>query len=265
MRSIWKGALSFGLVNIPVHMYTASRQNEISFVMLHKKDLSLIRYARICKTEEKEVPWNEIVKGYEISNGDYVVFDEKDFEKANQKKTKTIEILHFIEEDEIDTVYYAKPYYLEPDKNAEKAYVLLREALQKSKKVGLAKYILRNREHLAVVKIHEDIIILNELRYENELIQAKDLKIPGPGKLNKKEVDVAIQLIDQLTVPFKPKEYKDTFEEELKKIIRQKAKGRPVHPKEKEPRPSKVHDIMSLLQASLEETGKPKKKTRKTA
>lgn len=266
MRSIWRGALSFGLVNIPVHMYTASRQNEISFVMLHKKDLSLIRYARICKNEEKEVPWDEIVKGYEYEKGDYVVFDEKDFEKANLKKTKTIEIIHFIDEEEIDSIYYVKPYYLEPDKNAEKAYSLLREALVKSKKVGLAKYILRNREHLAVVKIHNDMIILNELRYQNELVQAKDLKIPRLGKSNKKEIDIAIKLINHLTVPFNPKQYKDTFEEELKRIIKQKAKGRPVHPKDKEAAaPSKVHDIMSLLQASLTEKKKPAKKPRKTA
>lgn len=263
MRAIWKGAISFGLVNIPVSMYVASHEKEISFVLLHKKDLSQIRYARICKAEDKEVPWNEIVKGYEYEKGDYVVLQDEDFEKANLKKTKTIEIINFIDQDEVDSVYYAKPYFLEPDKNSANAYSLLREALKKSKKVGLAKYVLRNREHLAVVKIHQDIIIINELRYQNELVRPQDLKIPEANKFKKKEVDIAIQLIEQLTVPFEPQEFKDTYTEEIKQIIKEKSKGRPIHPKTEAPKSTKVHDIMSLLQASLEGKKKPKKKSRK--
>jgi DNA end-binding protein Ku len=245
-------------------MYTATQEKEISFVMLHKKDLSEIRYARICKAEEKEIPWNEIVKGYEYEKGNYVVMTDEDFEKVNLKKTKTIEIMHFIEENEIDTAYYVKPYFLEPDKNAEEAYSLLREALKKSKKVGLAKYVLRNREHIAVIKIHENMIVLNELRYQNELLRVEDLKIPPKGKFNAKQVDVAIQLINQLTVSFVPQEYKDTFTEEVKKLIKSKSKGRPVHVKMQEPKPSKVHDIMSLLQASLETPKKTTRRQRKT-
>lgn len=262
MRALWKGALSFGLVNIPVHMYTASQEKEISFTLLHKKDLSEIRYARVCKVEDKEVPWDEIVKGYEYEKGDFVILDDKDFEKANLKKTKTIEIVNFIKEDEVDSIYYVKPYYLEPDKNSENAYSILREALKKSKKVGLAKYVLRNREHLAVVKVHDDMIILNELRYENELLRAIDLKIPPLGKSSGKEINIAVQLIEQLTVPFKPKKFKDTYAEEIKQIIKQKAKGRPIHPKTQEARPSKVHDLMSLLEASLESNKKASKKSK---
>lgn len=266
MRAIWKGSLSFGLVNIPVQLYTASREKELSFVLLHKKDNSRIRYARICEAEGKEVPWNEIVKGYEYEKGEFVVLDDKDFEKANLKKTKTIEILNFVEEGEIPTVYYSKPYFLEPEKGAEKAYSLLREALKKSKKVGFARYILHNREHLAVVNVHDDVIILNELRYQNELVRVKDLTIPAASKLSSKEVDVAMQLIEQLTAPFEPKVYKDTYVEELKQTIKQKSKGRPVHPKTEEPKASKVQDIMSLLQASLEGKKKsPKKAHKKTA
>lgn len=264
MRSIWKGSISFGLVNIPIHMYTASQPKEISFVLLHKQDLSEIRYARICKTEDKEVPWKDIVKGYEYEKGDFVIMQDKDFEKANIKKTKTIEILNFIEEEEIDTVYYVKPYFLEPGKHAEKAYGLLRDALKKSKKVGLAKFVLRNKEHLAVIKFHQNMMILNELRYENELLKPEDLKIPAIGKPNPKEMEMAIQLIDQLTIPFEPKKYKDTFTEEIKRIIKQKAKGKPVHPKTQEPPSTKIHDMMSLLQASLEKK-KPLKKSSKTA
>ncbi len=266
MRSIWKGALSFGLVNIPVHMYTASREKEISFVMLHKKDLSEIRYARICKAEEKEVPWNEIVKGYEYEKGDFVIFNEEDFEKAQLKKTKTIEIVNFVKEDEIDTMYYVKPYFLEPDKS-DSAYALLRDVLKKSKKVGIAKFVLRNREHIGVIKIHENMIILNELRYQNELIIPQDLKIPAFQKGTGKELDIAIQLIDQLTVSFEPKDYKDEYSQEIKEIIKQKEKGQksPVHPKTEKAPSKKIHDMMSLLQASLESTKKSQKKTRKRA
>lgn len=269
MRAIWKGALSFGLINIPIHMYTASREKEFSFVMLHKKDFSEIRYARICKKEGKEVPWNEIVKGYEYEKGDYVILNDEDFEKANLKKTKTIEIISFINQDEIDSIYYVRPYFLEPEKNSQKAYSLLREALSKSNKVGLAKYVLRNREHLAVLKVHENMIVLIELRYQNELVNAKDLDLPSVSKSSPKELSVAIQLIEQLTTKFKPKEYKDTYTEEIKQIIKQKAKGRPIHPQGgEEPKPSKITDIMTLLEASLknkkrERSPKPKKKNHK--
>lgn len=264
MRSIWKGALSFGLVNIPVAMYTASREKEISFVLLHKKDLSEIRYARICKTEEKEIPWEEIVKGYEYEKGNFVILDENDFEKANLKKTKTIEIISFVESTEIDSVYYVKPYFLEPVKNAENAYGLLREALVKSNKVGIARYVLRNKEHIGIVKVHDNMIVLNELRYQNELLNSDDLKIPEAVKPKAKELDIAIQLINHLTEKFKPSEFKDTYSEELKKIISQKSKGRPIHPKGEEPKMSKVQDIMSLLQASLEEKKSTKKIQRKS-
>ena len=264
MRSLWKGSISFGLVNIPVHMYTASREKEISFTLLHKKDHSQIRYARICKAEDKEVPWNEIEKAYEFEKGEYVVLNQEDFEKANLAKSKSIEIFSFVEEKEIDTVYYVKPYYLEPDKSAEKAYSLLREALRKSRKVGLAKIVLHNREHVAVIKVHEEMLILNELRYQAELLNSKDLKIPA-AKTSGKELDIAIQLIDQLTVPFDPAAYKDTYTEEIKKMIRQKTKGKVIQPKGTEPKATKVHDIMSLLKASLEEKKKPAKRSRKIA
>lgn len=266
MRSMWKGALSFGLVNIPVQMYTASHEKELSFKLLHKKDNSEIRYARICKAEDKEVPWNEIVKGYEFEKGDFVVLNDEDFEKANPKRSKTIEILHFIEEKEVDPVYYVKPYYLEPDKNADKAYSLLREALKKSKKVGLAKFILRNHEHIGIVRVHDNILVLNELRYQNDLLSAHDIKVPAATKPNGREMEMAIQLIDHLTTSFVPQEYSDTFTDEMKKIIKQKSKGRAVHPKTEAPKSTKVHDIMSLLKESLETQKKePAKKKRKIA
>lgn len=266
MRSMWKGSLSFGLVNIPVHMYTGSKEKELSFILLHKKDLSEIHYARICKTEGKEVPWNEIVKGFEFEKGEYVIVTDEDFAKANLRKSKTIEIVNFVEESEVDPIYYVKPYYLEPDKNAEKAYSLLRDALKKSKKVGLAKFVLRNKEHIALIKPHENMLIVNELRYQAELLKAEDLKLPSEReKINSKELDIAIQLIDHLTVSFKPERYKDTYVQEMKKIIQYKAKGRAIHPKTEAPKSSKVSDIMSLLQASLETNKKPGRRTHHTA
>lgn len=264
MRSIWKGALSFGLVNIPVKLYAASHEKEISFTLLHKKDFSEVRYARVCKAEEKEVPWDEIVKGYEYEDGNFVVLKDEDFEKANLKKTKTIEIIGFIHEEEIDSSFYVRPYFLEPEKNAQNAYSLLREALMKSKKVGLAKFVLRNKEHIAAVKVHDDLIILNEMRYLNELIRPSEMEIPEIKKSSPKELEMAMKLIEHLTIPFNPKEYKDTYTEEIKAIIKQKAKGKPIHVKEEKAVSPKIHDIMSLLKESLE-TKKPVKKRPKIA
>ena len=271
MHSLWKGSISFGLVNIPVKMYSASQEHEFKFVLLHKKDLSQIRYARICKLDQKEVPWNEIVKGYEYKKGEFIVFNEEDFEKVNLKKTQTLETVSFANEDEIDTVYYEKPYYLEPDKNAGKTYALLRDALSKSKKVGIAKYVIHNREHLAVIKSYGNAIIVNQLRYNEELVSPKNLEIPSKTeKSNAQEMEIALKLINHLTHHFKPEEYKDTYVGELKKMIEQKAKGKIIRPKgEKPAAPTKVHDIMSLLKASLEEedkkTARPKKSRKKSA
>jgi DNA end-binding protein Ku len=260
MRVIWKGSISFGLVNIPVKMYHASRDHELKFVLLHKKDLSEIRYARICKSEDKEVPWEELVKGFEFQKGEYVVMNQEDFEKANVKKTRTIEIVSFANEDEIDPIFYEKPYYLEPDKNAESTYALLCEALRKSKKVGIAKYVIHNREHIAVLKPYHNAILLNQMRYDDEMVKLKELEIPDIGKIPAKEVDIAIKLIDHLTKPFTAKEYKDTYTEEIKEIIAQKAKGKKIVAKGKEPKPTKVTDIMSLLKASLQAPKKTPKR-----
>lgn len=264
MRSIWKGAISFGLVNIPVRMYSASHEKELKFVMLHGKDLSEIRYAKMCKAEEKEIPWEEIVKGYEYSKGEFVIINDEDFEKADLRRTKSIDIMDFILEEEIDSRYYTKPYFLEPEKGANNAYALLREALTKSKKVGIAKYVLRNREHIAVVKAIDDVLVLNQMRYYNELAQPADLSLPAVKKGLSKELDIALQLIDQLTVPFEPEKYHDTYTEEMKKIIEKKAKGEKIHPKGQEPKATKVEDIMSLLKESLDKNKKPKR-TRKSA
>lgn len=265
MRTIWKGAISFGLIHIPVRLYTASKTRELKFKMLHKQDLGEIRYARICKADGKEIPWEDIVKGYEYQEGDFVVLTEEDFVKASPKKTRTIEIVDFTDENQIDTMYYDTPYYLEPEKGAEKAYVLLREALKRTKKIAVGHFVFKHHEHLGVIKAHDDLLILNQLRYDSELVNPKGLHIPKTQAVAKKEIDIALQLIDQLTKPFNPKDYSDTYTDEIKEIIKKKSKGQKVVIKKGEaPKSRKAHDIMELLKMSLEQH-KKKPKKRKAA
>ena len=265
MHALWKGSISFGLVNIPVKMFSGSRDHELKFVMLHKTDHSQIRYARICKLDGKEVPWNDIVKGYEYEPGEFVILSQEDFEKANLQKTKTIEIVEFVDESEIDPVYFVKPYYLEPEKTSGKTYSLLREALVSSKKVGVAKYVLHNREHLALVKPYKDILTVIQLRYQDELVNPDTIEFVKKEKVPPKELQMAMQLIEQRTSTFKPKNYKDTYTDEIKEIIEQKAKGRKIKPKGQEPKPSKITDIMSLLKGSLKESPKKTRKSKARA
>jgi DNA end-binding protein Ku len=265
MRAIWSGAISFGLVNIPVKLYSAAGDNNLDFDMLAKQDLSPIRYARIATSDGREVAYKDIVKGYEIEKGRYVVLNDKDFEKANAKKTKSIEILNFVKEDEIDPIYFEKPYYLEPDKTAAKPYALLREALRKSKKVGIATFVLRNREHIAVLKASGDVIILNQLRYHAAVRDPSGLNLPGENAISSKELDMANKLIDQLTEKFKPEQFQDTYIDELKKLIEAKAEGKTIEPKGEAPEPTKVKDLMDILKASLDSTKERKPKDRPAA
>lgn len=270
MKPVFRGSISFGLVNIPVRLYHASQDKEIKFKFLHKKDLSRIRYMRICSAEGVEVPWEEVVKGYEVKEDRYVVFTDKDFEKANPKKVKTIEIDDFSDEHEIDPIYFSMPYYLEPEKGASKAYSLLCTALKKSKKVGVGTFVLRNHEHLGIVKPYGNLLLLIQLRFQENMRKPTDLNIPKETKHPKRELDIAIQYIKKLSKKFNPKDYHDTYTKELKSLIKKKGKGVKVKPKSKAPSkssPSKVEDIMSLLEESLkkEKKRKPKKRARKSA
>ncbi|MBI3952361.1 MAG: Ku protein, partial [Candidatus Doudnabacteria bacterium] len=185
--------------------------------------------------------------------GDYVVLTEEDFKKANVRKTKTIDIIDFTDEKQIDSIYYEKPYYLEPDKGAAKAYGLLMEALNKAKKVGVAQFVIRNKEHLGVIKPYKNLIVLNQLRYKSEIKPIDELQIPKPESVRKGEIEMALKLINQLTAPFKPDQFKDTYVEELKDVIKQKARGRKPKAKGREPKATEVSDIMTMLKASLEE------------
>ena len=256
MRAIWSGSISFGLVNIPVKLYSGSESNTLDLDMLRKSDLCPIKYLRVCKTDNKEVPYDEIVKGYEYSDGEYIVLTDKDFENASMEKTHLIDILDFVAEKEIDTRYFEKPYYLEPDKTGPKAYALLREALKKSGKVGIASYVLRNRGSLGVVKPLDDLLVLNEIRFKDEIRSPSVLKLPSGENLREQELELALTLIDQLTGKFDPAKYKDSYLDDLKKAIEEKAQGREPKPKGKEPKPGKVIDMMELLKESLKQKRK---------
>lgn len=257
MRAIWTGAISFGLVNIPVRIYSAINSGaSLDLDMLYKKDLSPIRYAKIATSTGKEIDYKDVVKGYEYEKGQYVIIDEKDFEKASPEKTKTVDIVDFVKESEIDSMYFDKPYFLEPDKGAAKPYALLRDALKKSKKVGIAKFVIRNRERIGALKVSGDVIILNQMRYADELRSSEDIDVPASGKVSPKEVDMALKLIEQLTSKFKPAQYKDTYIKELKKIIDAKAHGKTIKAPKPKKTPAKVTDLMSVLQQSLKASKK---------
>jgi DNA end-binding protein Ku len=254
MRPIWSGGITFGLIFIPVKLYSAVETVTLDLDLLDERDKSPIRYARINETTGKEVPWKDVVKGYEYRKGEYVVLDEEDFAKADIKKSKTIEIVDFVNSDEIDPKYFEKPYYLEPQGEAKKTYALLREALKESGKVGIAEFVLRDREHLVVLKPDEDVLMLNQIRYLNEIKPASNLDLPGDMKINKKELEMAISLIDQMTAKFNPKDFKDDYLNELKKIIEAKAHHRKVKvTKAPEPVSDQVPNLMEQLRKSLEQ------------
>src|SRR5260221_6464577 len=251
MKSIWKGSISFGLVNIPVKLYSASVSHTLDFDMLRKGDLCKVHYTRVCLEDGKEIPYEDIVKGYKDENGDYIVLRDKDFENANLAKTHTIDILHFINESEIDSVYFDKPYYLEPEKSGEKSYALLREAIKKSKKAAVGRFVLKSREHFGVLRVYNDIIIFDQLRYMDEIRDTKELNIPKAQKFSTKEVELAIALINKISHKFDPKSYKDSYTSELKKMISQKAKGRKVKPQGRLPQATSSKNLMTLLKASM--------------
>jgi DNA end-binding protein Ku len=264
MRPLWSGAISFGLINIPVKLYSASKARPLNFKLLQKHSECEISFQRVCKKNHKEVPYEDIVKGYQIKPGEYVVLDDKDFEKAKADESREIDIVSFADEAEIDPKFYEKPYYLEPDKKAMKAYSLLREVLKQSNKVGIAKFVMRDKQHLAAVKTEDDVLVLNQLRFVDEIRPAKELGIPKKSDFSKKELGIAQRLVDQLTEKFKPEQFKDTYTDKMLEIIKAKAKGVKPKVQEEEDEPKgEVFDLMAALKASLE-PGKKEKQTQKS-
>lgn len=226
----------------------------IDLDMLHKEDQSPIRFARICRKDGEEVPWDDIVKGYEYRDGDYVVLTKKELEKIDAHKTQTIDIKQFVQEGEIDIRYFEKPYYLEPVKGGEKAYALLHAALEESDKLALAEFVIHQREHLGVIKPVGKALVLNQMRFPTDLREAGDLKFPTDSAISKDEVKVALKLISQETGHFIPEDYHDTYTEELEDLIKAKTKGKKLTPKSKAPKETSAKDLMSALKASLKES-----------
>ena len=252
MRAIWTGAISFGLINIPVKIFSAVEDSSLDMDMLDQKDHANIKFKRVNENTGKEVPFANIVKGYKIDDK-YVILEDEDFEAADAIKTKTIDIQSFALESEIDSIYYEQPYYLQPEKNATKAYGLLREALVASGKVGVTNFVMRNKDSLAILKPYKNIILLNKIRFEQEIRDTKDLKIPKKATTTAKEMEMASKLIDQLTEKFDISSYKDEYTAQLLKIIKNKASGK----KQSKAKLKVVHkqsdDLIEMLKASLKD------------
>jgi DNA end-binding protein Ku len=262
-RGLWKGAISFGLVNVPVELFSAQkRSSELDMTMLDKRDLSPVGYRRVNKATGKEVPWEEIVKGYEYEDDKYVVLSEEDFRRANPEAAKTVDIQAFVELESIAPQFFDTPYYLIPGKRGEKAYALLRETLKKAGKAGIAAVVIRTKQYLAALIAQDELLILNTLRYGDELKDVEELKIPE-AKVTAKELDMAMRLVEDMSDDWQPEKYKDTYRHDLMKRIEEKVKKgqtEEITEPEKERRPEKgaeVIDLMSLLKKSVEKKPKP--------
>ncbi|MDP9041853.1 MAG: Ku protein [Bacteroidota bacterium] len=250
MRAIWTGAIGFGLVNIPVRIFSATQDSNLDLDMLDKKDHAKIRFKRVNEESGREVTWENIVKAYDY-NGKYVVLDDEDFQKASPEKSKIIEIAEFVKEDEIESIFYETPYFLEPQKSGVKAYILLREALKKSGKVGVGNFVMRTKESLCVLKPMENAILLQGIRFAQEVRNINELDIPGKTAIKPAEMQMAMALIDQLTAKFDISKYKDTYSEELLKLIHAKAKGKKLVASPLRVVHSKSKDLMEQLKESL--------------
>src|ERR1700720_3187146 len=266
-RAIWKGSISFGLVNIPIGLYPATRKEDLKFRLLRKSDLSPVNYKRVAERDGKEVSWDEIVKGYEYEKGKYVVLKDEDFERVDLEATQTVDIQDFVDQEEIDPMFFYKPYYLEPQKGGDKAYVLLRDSLQKSGKVGIAKVVIKTRQYLAGVKPEDGALVLELMHFADELADPGKLHVPKKTAVGKRERNMAKSLIDSMSSNWNPEKYKDDYREALMEVIEEKveAGGKEIEEKpRKAPKPTKVIDLVSVLQKSLEETGAKRKTTAKS-
>lgn len=249
MKAIWTGSIGFGLVNIPIKLFSAIQTSSLDFDMLDKKDHANIKFKRVNEKTNKEVLWENIVKGY-LLDDKYVILDEKDFAKAAPEKSEHVEISQFVDEKEIDSIYFETPYYVQPEKSGTRAYALLREALTKSGKVGLGSFVMREREHICIIRAIKDLLILNRLRFPEEIRGTDELNLPATSS-KQAEIKMAITLIEQLTKPFKPEIFKDEYSDKLLKVIKAKAKGKTVPFKPLKIVHSKSKNLMDQLKASL--------------
>ncbi|PYF04316.1 non-homologous end joining protein Ku [Ureibacillus chungkukjangi] len=265
MHTVWKGSISFGLVNIPVKLHTATENKDIKLRQLHKECNSPINYQKVCPICEQEVKSEDIVKAYEYSKNKFVVLDDEELENLRKEnEDKAVEIIEFVKLEEIDPIYFERSYFLAPDTGGGKAYALLREALSSSGKIGVAKITIRSKEQLAIVRVYDGTLIMETIHFPDEVRSSKEVpNIPSDEKITEKELDTALMLIDQLTAKFEPDKYRDDYRTALLELIEQKKNGElTVTVSEKESViPSDMTDLMSALQASLDKTSTTKKKT----
>lgn len=255
-RALWKGALNFGLVSIPIELHTAVRDHRPKFRLLHATDKSPVRYERVCQREGEAVAWEDLVKGYEYEKGRFVVLTKEDFKAAALEKDRVVEILDFVKADEIDDRFFETPYYLAPGKGGEKAYALLREAMRESGRIGIAKIVLRDAQHLAAVEVIEDAIVLSMMRFADELVDTSTFKFPSDEAVRKAELGMAKMLIDNLAADWSPEKYTDEYRDNLMRVIHAKMKGKTARLKVEAPeREAEVVDLMERLRQSLQGRG----------
>jgi DNA end-binding protein Ku len=262
MRPIWSGRISFGLVSVPVQMYSATQSKELRFHFLHKDDLQPIGYDKVRKDTGEHVDPDDVVRGFEIEKGRYVPIEDEDLDRLDIELTHSIDICDFVDLDEIDPIYFRKAYYLLPQKDVEKPYRLLVKALEETEKVGIAKVVIRNKQHLAALRAHDGILVLETMYYADEV--RKPEKVNGNARVQKAEVEMAKSLVENLSGDFKPEKYDDTYRKELMDLIRAKAKGAKL-PEPQEEEDGEVVDLMAALRASVKETQKGRKRAKKPA
>ncbi|HEX5715271.1 MAG TPA: Ku protein [Thermoanaerobaculia bacterium] len=270
-RSIWKGSITFGLVNIPVGLYSAEKREEtVSFHMLDRRNMARLRYKRVNEETGREVPWDETVRGYEVEGGKHVVISDEDLERASPEKTQTVDILDFVDAGDISPLFFDKPYYLGPEKRGAKSYALLRETLRRTNKVGIAKVVIRTKQYLAAVLVEEKAIVLNILRFAHELRDPRELDLPsGKEGVSERELDMAERLVEGMVSSWDPEKYRDDYYKDLKKLIKERVEaGQFEESPEAAPAPKaepggKVVDLMALLKQSVE--AKPGRKPAKKA
>lgn len=254
MRAIWSGTIGFGLVNIPVKLYSAVQDSRLDLDMLDRRDHAHIKFHRVNEGTGKEVPWDKIVKGY-LYNDEYIILEDEDFQAASPEKTKMITIESFVEETEIDDIYFETPYFIEPEKSGAKAYALLLKTLEHTGKAGIGRFVLRTSEHVVVIRPRDNYLLLHQLRFQQEIRSAEELTLPG-AKIQKKELDMAVKLVESYTTDFDISQFKDEYHAELLKIIKQKASGKKRTVKKMKVVHTKSTDLFSQLKASLGGGGK---------
>ena len=256
-RPLWKGSISFGLVNIPIELHTAVRDHRPKFRMLHAKDKSPVKFERVCVRDGKPVAWEDLVKGFEYQKGHFVVMSKEDFQTAALEKTRTIDIVDFVKAEAIDDRFFETPYYLVPAKGGERAYALLRDAIRESGRIGISKFILRDSQHLAAVEVIENAIVLTVMRFADELVDVGQFDFPASDGVRKAELDMAKALVNSLAAEWDPSKYTDQYRENLMRLIQSKVKGKEVTLEPMaEPRQAEVVDLMERLRRSLEQGGR---------